>query len=135
MSQRNFYDAGSMPRGSRSVEFFRGDDDDDYTGSSLGTYLLETDSPSRPTTMTERRGTKNEATDWAGSLDFDTLSGTAQLEDDSAAPLQPFDWFVDTFDTNIGPERWVITEVSQPEGQADAKKQTFTCRKDKSRTS
>lgn len=123
-----------MPRGSRSVEFFRGANDTDYVGTSIGTYLLETDSPSRPSTLTDRRGTKNEATDWAGSKDFDTLSGTAQLADDTANPLERFDWFVDTFDDGEGPERWVITEVSQPEGQADARKQTFTCRKDNSRT-
>ncbi len=127
---RNFYNNSGLPRGTRSVEFFRGTNDDDYTGASLGDYLLETDSPTRPSTKTERRGTKNEATGWAASVDFDTLTGTAQLATDDTQPLQRFDWFEATFDADIGVERWVITEVSQPEAQADTRKQTFTCSKD-----
>ncbi|HYX48488.1 MAG TPA: hypothetical protein VE843_02010, partial [Ktedonobacteraceae bacterium] len=116
MAQRSFYDAGSMPRGSRSVEFFRATDAAPAVWTSIGTYILEADAPSRPSTITERRGTKNEATDWAASIDFDTLSGTAQLADSNAKPLQRFDRFIDTFDSQIGAEAWVVTEVSQPEG-------------------
>lgn len=130
MSNRQFYNNSSLPRGTRSEEFFRGVSNDDYTGASLGTYLLETDTPTRPSTITERRGTKNEATGWAASADFDTLTGTAQLATSTTKPLQRFDWFVDTFDSEIGTERWVITEVGQPEAQGDTRKQTFTARKD-----
>lgn len=130
MSQRKYYNNSALPRGSRSVECFRGADDDDYDGDSLGTYVLETESPSRPSTLTDRRGTKNEATGWAGSNDFDNLTGTAQLATDDTAPLRRWDWFLVTFDSDIGPERWVITECSQPEAQADTRKQTFTARKD-----
>lgn len=127
---RKFYGDSSLPRGSRSVEFFRATDAAPDAAVSIGEYDLEADTPSRPSTMTERRGTKNEATGWAASADFDTLSGTAQLESDASNILQRYDWFIATFDADIGPEKWVILEVSQPEGQNDAKKQTFSCHKD-----
>lgn len=123
-----------MPRGSREVEFFRATDATPGTSVSIGDYLLETTTPSRPSTITERRGKKNEAKDWAASVDFDSVSGTAQIATEASDRLQRFDFFITEFDADIGDEKWVITEVSAPEGQADAKKQTFTARKDYSYT-
>ena len=119
-----------MPRGSRTVEFFRATDATPGTSVSIGDFLLETSTPARPSTITERRGEKNEAGDWAASADFDTLSGTAQVATEGSDRIQRFDFFITTYDADIGEEKWVVTEVSAPEGQADAKKQTFSARKD-----
>ncbi len=121
------YNDGSIPFGSRVETFYRGGKPG--VGTSLGTYVFETNTPARPTNIIKRKDQNGAPNGSVGQQDFATLSGTVQLATSSSSPLEPGDMFADTFDSAIGSETFVITEVSSPESQSDYKKQSISCLK------
>lgn len=133
-----YYSTAGMPRGSRSVTFYRLNNPPNGSGTALaGTYLLENVDVRRPSTVVERRGVNNEPQDSSAVDDFVTLSGTAQLSTATTPTLRLGDYFAAVFDINTdgtGNTEWFfITEVANPESQGEAKKQTFTALKDYTR--
>lgn len=134
--QYNYKSAG-MPDGSRKVTFFRPANPVAPGGpggggdTSLGIYLLETNSPKSPTKMIQRMGTASEDADFALVQQRKTMAATAQLATAATATLQNGDYFEDSFDVTAGNaptanERYVISDAETTMTAGDARKQPLS---------
>ena len=123
------YNNTSIPYGARTETFYRGATLASGPGSfsggtSKGTYVCETVALNRPLVVIKRRDELGAPNGSVGVVDYVSGSFTVQLATTSSAPLQPGDTFNDTFDTSIGAEAFIITDIDQPEGQTEYKKQS-----------
>jgi hypothetical protein len=132
-----FYKSAGMPDGSRKVTFYRPASAIAPAGpggsgdTSLGIYLLETDSPKSNGKLIERMGVAGEPLDFAGIEARKTMSATAQLSTGNTPTLQKGDYFEASFDvttsgTATANERYVITEAENVEVAGEARKQTLS---------
>jgi hypothetical protein len=117
MSNPNWND-GAILYGSRQETIYNG-------AASVGTYILENVSVTRPTNTLKRKDQTGAPLGSVGQPEFITLTATIQICVSATPPVQPGYTFTDTFDTAIGPETFIITETTQPEGQMEYKKQTL----------
>ncbi len=122
------YVDNSVPFGSRTVDFKRGG-----TGAptTVGTYILESISLSRPSKIIERPNQIGQANGWVAVSGFDSGTAVVQIPTEASEFIKLGDWFEDAFDgTDANPEdeHWVVVEATQPYGMNDYYKQNVTLR-------
>src|SRR5262245_47732026 len=117
------YNDGSVPFGSRSEDIKRG-----VGGTDVGTYIFENISIKRPRRVIERSDEIGQPNGYVIIPGFVTATSVLQIPTEDANPPQIGDWFEDTFDTDIGQERYVIAEVDRPLAQHDYHKCNITLR-------
>ena len=118
------YNDGAVPFGSRTEDIKRGG-----TGSptTVGTYVCESISITRPSKVTERPNEIGAPNGWFAIGGFPHGTATIQIPTSDASFPQIGDWFVDDF--GDGEEHWVIVDKTQPFGMNDYWKQNITIRK------
>lgn len=109
---------GAIPYGSRSAVFTRG-----VTG--LGTYILENITLTRPSKVLKRYDQIGGPSGSVGVPDFVEGSATAQLAATTTKQLRAGDFFTDTFDTDLGPETFIVNSPEQPETYDGIKKMSI----------
>jgi|SRR5579871_2755600 len=113
-----FYNDGAVPYGDRKEIIMRG-------ATTVGNFVLENITVNRKSRKISQYDEIGGPRKRAYIADFD--EGNAVLEIDTNGVLpQRGDTFTDTFDTSVGPEKFVISEVGQPESQFEAKKANIT---------
>ena|SRR5436190_13858253 len=113
------YVDNQVPFGSRSEEFLR-------SGSSLGTYILESINIQHPSKIGERPNEIGEPNGWFAVAGFRHGTAVVQIPTVDSDYLQVGDYFEDDF--GLGTERWVVVETAQPFGMADYYKMNITVR-------
>ncbi len=122
------YVDNAVPFGSRTEDFKRGG-----TGgpTTVGTYVLESISLSRPSKIIERPNQIGQPNGWVAVNTFQHGTAVVQIPTGEAEFLKIGDWFQDTFDgtdANPAAETWVVVEATQPYGMNDYYKQNVTLR-------
>lgn len=101
------YNDGNVPFGGFTVTLYRGT-------SALGTYILETFTPSRPTKKVERSDQFGGPNGFALVNAQESANGVLQIAITSTPFPQRGDFFTLSSDPTIGNEKWVIESISQP---------------------
>lgn len=134
------YSTNNMPRGTRTVDFYRLNSGPNGSGAAtkiITAALLENFDPRRSAAGEANQAGQNlQDKDWSASRGPVTASAVVQVPSDTAVLLRQGDYFQESVDTEndgsaSGLERFVITEVSNPESQGDALKQNITLRLDR----
>ena len=123
MSNPQVYNDGNVPFGvpAQPITMQRG------ANANLGTYILESFTPSRPTKKVTRPGAYGEPNGFALVPDYNTASGVLQIALASTVFPQTGDFFTLTVDPNVPNEKWVIESISQPFEMQGYYKQNITC--------
>ncbi len=122
------YIDNAVPFGSRTVDLKRGG-----TGSptTVGTYILESISLTRPTKIIERPNQIGEPNGWVAVAGFQHGTCVVQIPTEASEYPKVGDWFDETFDgSDASPsaEHWVICDITQPYAMADYFKANATIR-------
>lgn len=109
------FNDGSIPYGSRTETFSRG-------GVSLGVYVLENVTITKPTKILKRMDQIGGPSGSVGVPEHPEGSATVQLATSATKILRAGDVFTDTFDADLGAETWIVHSPDQPETQDGIKK-------------
>jgi hypothetical protein len=115
------YVDNQVPFGSRTEEIFR-------AGTSIGTFIFENLSLTRPGKVGERHNQIGEPNGWWVVDGFPHGTGVVQIPTIDSPYPQNGDYFEDTFRTGSTAERWVIVDTTEPYAMNDYYKMNVTIR-------
>lgn len=104
------YNDNNVPYGSRTESLKRGQ----TSPTTLGTYILENITINRPVAEIDRTDQVGGPNGWVAVNKQEDGSVTVQYASTSATWPQNGDWFQDTFDPNIGVEKFVLINLGIP---------------------
>lgn len=123
MSDRNPYNSGNVPFGSRVEEIF------DRTGASLGNYVFENINLTRPGKVLERPDEIGSDNGWTLVRSFNVGTAVLQIATAATTPPDLGSYFTDDF--GYGDQRWVIVDISPPFEMQGYYKQNVNIRLDR----
>ena len=124
MNVTSFND-NSVPTGGFAISLSRGAG----AGTVLGTYVLESFTPTRPSKLTERPDYDGGPNGWKAVNAQENASGVLQIATSATTFPQRGDWFTLTADPAIANEKWVIVDFSEPFEAGMYYKQNVTLKK------
>lgn len=119
------YNDGGVPTGGFAIQLMRGQP----TGTLLGTYVLESFTPTRPSRLTERPDFDGGPNGFKAVNAQEKGSGVIQIATLATMFPQRGDWFQQTADPAITNEKWVIVDFSEPFEAGVYYKQNVTLQK------
>lgn len=102
------YNDGQVPSGGIVIALFS------KAGVSKGNYILEEIDPQRDTKVVERPDINGGPNGWKATETQDNSSAVIQIGTVTTYIVKRGDYFTYTHDTDVGPEKWVISKCNGP---------------------